>query len=59
MTLTASLLCLLKQVSPRRRWQLVGLFFLMLVSALAEMATLGTVVPFLALLIYRPALASF
>jgi ABC-type multidrug transport system fused ATPase/permease subunit len=50
MTLTASLVSLFAQLSRRRRWQLVGLFFLMLVSALAEMATLGAVVPFLALL---------
>ena len=50
MTLTASLLGLFAHLSRRRRWQLVGLFFLMLVSALAEMATLGAVVPFLALL---------
>lgn len=50
MTLTASLVTLIAHLSRRRRWQLVGLFFLMLISALAEMATLGAVVPFLALL---------
>lgn len=50
MTLTASLLSLFEQLSRRRRWQLLGLFFLMLGAALAEMATLGAVVPFLALL---------
>jgi ABC-type multidrug transport system fused ATPase/permease subunit len=50
MTLTASLVSLFKHVSLRRRWQLVGLLFLMLVTAFAEMATLGAVVPFLALL---------
>ena len=50
MTLTASLVSLFKHLSRRRRWQLLGLFFLMLVSAFAEMATLGAVVPFLALL---------
>lgn len=50
MTLTASLVSLFKHLSTRRLWQLVGLFFLMLVSAFAEMATLGAVVPFLALL---------
>jgi ABC-type multidrug transport system fused ATPase/permease subunit len=50
MTLSASLVRLYVHLSRRRRWQLVGLFFLMLVSAFAEMATLGAVVPFLALL---------
>ena len=50
MTFTASLLSLFAHLSRRRRWQLVGLFFLMILSALAEMATLGAVVPFLALL---------
>ena len=34
----------------RRRWQLGGLVLLMLAGAVAEMATLGSVVPFLALL---------
>ena len=50
MTLSASLVSLYTHLSVRRRLQLVGLFFLMLVSAFAEMATLGAVVPFLALL---------
>lgn len=50
MTLTSSLIRLLSHLSRRRRWQLVGLLVLMLVGALAEMATLGAVVPFLALL---------
>jgi ABC-type multidrug transport system fused ATPase/permease subunit len=50
MTLSSSLVSLFSHLSRRRRWQLVGLIFLMLVSALAEMATLGVVVPFLALL---------
>jgi ABC-type multidrug transport system fused ATPase/permease subunit len=50
MTLSASLVSLFAHLSSFRRWQLMGLFFLMLVSALAEMATLGAVVPFLALL---------
>ena len=50
MTLADSLVRLFAHLSRRRRWQLVGLFFLTLVSALAEMATLGAVVPFLALL---------
>lgn len=50
MTLSASLVSLFSHLSLRRRCQLVGLFFLMLISAFAEMATLGAVVPFLALL---------
>lgn len=50
MTLTTSLARLFALLPRRRRWQLVGLFFLMLVSALAEMATLGAIVPFLAML---------
>ncbi len=44
------LIRLLSHISRRRRWQLVGLIGMMLVGALAEMATLGAVVPFLALL---------
>jgi ABC-type multidrug transport system fused ATPase/permease subunit len=50
MTLNASLVSLFMHLSPRRCWQLVGFFFLMLLSVFAEMATLGAVVPFLALL---------
>lgn len=50
MTLNVSLASLFEHLSRRRRLQLVGLFFLMLGSAVAEMATLGAVVPFLALL---------
>lgn len=50
MTLTQNLVKLYSHVSPRRRWQLVGLSFLMLLSAAAEMASLGAVVPFLSLL---------
>lgn len=50
MTLAYSLVHLFSHLSRRRRWQLMGLFFLTLISALAEMATLGAVVPFLALL---------
>lgn len=50
MTLTSSLKHLFSHVSHRRRWQLSGLLVLMLVGAVAEMATLGAVVPFLALL---------
>ena len=50
MTLTAGIIRLFSHLTHRRRWQLLGLIVLMLVSALAEMATLGAVVPFLALL---------
>lgn len=50
MTLSSSLTRLFDHISHRRRWQLGGLFVLMLIGALAEMATLGAVVPFLALL---------
>ena len=37
-------------LSARRRWQLLGLLGLMCVAAVAEMASLGMLVPFLALL---------
>jgi ABC-type multidrug transport system fused ATPase/permease subunit len=50
MTLTAGIIRLFSHLTHRRRWQLAGLIMLMLVGALAEMATLGAVVPFLALL---------
>ncbi len=49
MTLTNNLFRLRRHVNRRRRWQLVGLLILTLVGALAEMATLGTVLPFLGL----------
>jgi ABC-type multidrug transport system fused ATPase/permease subunit len=41
---------LLAHLSLRRRWQLVGLLALMLLGAVAELASLGAVLPFLALL---------
>lgn len=41
---------IIRLLSPRRKLQLAALITLMLVSALAEMATLGAVMPFLALL---------
>lgn len=50
MPLTTSLVRLFSHVSRRRRWQLGGLLILMLVGTATEMATLGAVVPFLALL---------
>ncbi len=50
LTLTKSLLQLFSHLTSRRRRQIVGLLLLMLVGTLAEMATLGAVVPFLALL---------
>lgn len=56
MTLTNDFKRLFQHVSKRRRWQLVGVVFLMLVGAASEMATLGAVVPFLGLLA-NPSLA--
>ncbi len=50
MKLSANLRRLYGHISPRRRWQLCGLVILTVSGALAEMATLGAVVPFLALL---------
>lgn len=49
-SLPANLLRLLRLLSARRKLQLALLVALMLASALAEMATLGAVIPFLALL---------
>jgi len=37
-------------LSAKRRAQLIGLFFLMIAGALAELATLGAILPFLALI---------
>jgi ABC-type multidrug transport system fused ATPase/permease subunit len=45
-----SLRRLYRHLSPRRRWQLGGVLALMLVGAVAELATLGAVLPFLALM---------
>lgn len=45
-----SLVCLFKHLSKTRRWQLVGLGGLTLLTAMAEMATLGAVIPFLGVL---------
>ncbi|MGV0953525.1 MAG: ABC transporter ATP-binding protein [Fluviibacter sp.] len=50
MSFFTSLQCLASHISNRRRLQLLGLIVLMLFGSLAEMATLGAVVPFLALL---------
>lgn len=54
MTDRSVLLCLMRElwghVSPRRRVHLMGLCGLMLVGTLAELASLGMVVPFLAVL---------
>jgi ABC-type bacteriocin/lantibiotic exporter with double-glycine peptidase domain len=47
---------LLSQLSARRRFQLVGLMLLMFMGAAAELATIGAVLPFLAL-IANPSLA--
>jgi ATP-binding cassette, subfamily B, bacterial PglK len=41
---------LLAHFSATRRWQLLGLFALMFLGSVAELATLGAVLPFLALL---------
>lgn len=49
-SLPVSLVRLFQHLSMRRRWQLVGLIFFMLIGAAAEMATLGVVIPFLAVL---------
>lgn len=49
-SLLASLRKLFAHVSRRRRWQLAGLMVLMVLGVAAEMATLGAVAPFLALL---------
>lgn len=49
-SLAGDLKRLYQHLSRRRRWQLGALIVLMLVGAVAEMATLGAVVPFLALL---------
>lgn len=48
--ITVDLIRLFKHVSRHRRRQLAALLVLMLLGAVAEMATLGAVVPFLALL---------
>ena len=54
MSSPASPLVLLRRLwalcSPRRRWQLVALLALMLLSALAEVVSLGAVLPFIAAL---------
>ena len=50
LSLSAGLVRLYSHLSQRRRWQLIGLIILMFLGAVAEMATLGAVFPFLALL---------
>lgn len=49
-SLVGGLQRLLGHLSKRRRWQLMGLLVIMLMGAVAELATLGAVLPFLALL---------
>ena len=44
------LLELLKKISTTRKHQLIGIFLLMLVGAVAELMTLGAVVPFIAVM---------
>jgi ABC-type multidrug transport system fused ATPase/permease subunit len=56
-SLLTNLRRLFKHISRRRRWQMVGLLILMLMGAVAEMATLGAVIPFLGLLA-NPGVAS-
>ena len=46
----ALLRCLLRHLSPRRYWQLAGLLGGMIAGAIAELATFGALLPFLALL---------
>lgn len=58
MKLSEDLRRLYGHISPRRRWQLGALLGLMVIGALAEMATLGAVLPFLALLADPKASAS-
>ncbi len=41
---------LIPHISKKRRWQFLGLFFLMLLGAVAELCTLGAVLPFIATL---------
>ena len=57
MSLRHNLTRLYHHISPRRRWQLLGLVILMLVGVVAEMATLGAVIPFLGILA-NPEIAS-
>ncbi len=40
-----------RHLEPRRRWQLVAVWLLMLLGALAEVFTLGAIVPFIGLLV--------
>lgn len=49
-TLRSNIRKLFRHLTPKRRWQFVALFFLMLIGAIAEMATVGAMLPFLALL---------
>ncbi len=58
-TLLESLRRLYGHLSRRRRWQLLLVLALMLVGALAEVATLGAVLPFLALIADPGRAASF
>lgn len=49
-SLLQNLICLLGKMSHRRRWQLAGVFCLTLLGAAAEIASLGAIIPFLAVL---------
>lgn len=49
-TIREELISVLRFISPRRRVQLILVFVLSLMGAVAEMATLGAIIPFLAIL---------
>jgi ATP-binding cassette subfamily B protein len=51
MQLSTALLSLLAHVSRRRRWQLLVLVVLAFMTSIAELATIGAVIPFIAALI--------
>jgi ABC-type multidrug transport system fused ATPase/permease subunit len=58
-SLFAGLNNLYKHLPAHRHWQVMGLIVFMLVGALAELATLGAVLPFLALMTDPSAIARF
>lgn len=49
-SLSQGIIRVFAHLSRRRRWQFVGLFLFMIIGVAAELATLGAVLPFLALL---------
>lgn len=58
-SLFAGLKKLYRHLPARRHWQVAGLMAFMLVGAIAELATLGAVLPFLALMADPSAIARF